>query len=350
MINRRTMLARLGLLAGGAAAWPARTAAAAPLAPVLAGHPAYIVNYLPHMVALTQQYMREEGLDFRLMSSDGGTKLRDIVAGGQVSFGLGDSTHPIQLANRGRPAKILLAIDRRCPYTNVVVRSDLYEKGITTLQALADYRRPDRARPIVAVATLGGGQYVYASYLFEQIGAANKLNLVSGGVTLTMLGGLRSGQFDAIVAPAAWQIEAERGGFGKTIFDVSDDASWNRYFGGPLPVTCAYALQSTIDRYPQLVQAYVNGMVRALHWIRRSSSAQIWQEVGVRQLRETRADTAVLELDAFKRTASYDGETDAAAFANGAPIWFRPGTGIKPIRYADVTDLSFLHLSRRKYG
>jgi NitT/TauT family transport system substrate-binding protein len=302
------------------------------------------------MVALAEKYMQQEGLDFRLISSDGGTKLRDLVAAGQVSFGLGDTTHPMQLVNRGRPAKILLAIDRRCPYTNVVVRRDLYDKGVTTLTALADYRRANGAKPIVAVSTIGGGQYVYANYMFDKIGAANKVNWVSGGVTLTMLGGLRTSQFDAIIAPAAWQIAAERAGYGKTIFDVSDDAGWNREFGGPMPVTCAYALQSTIDAHPETVQAYVNGMLRAMQWIKRTDDSQVWQTMGKAYLKETLAETGLEELAAFRRTANFGCDFDAAAFANGAPVWFRQGSGMKPLKYSEVTDLSFLNFSKRKYG
>jgi NitT/TauT family transport system substrate-binding protein len=367
MIDRRKVLARLGLLAvGGITGLPRLAGAAQPavqqagqkvdqnagrrVGQVVAGSPAHIINYLPHMVGVAGKFMHEEGLDFRLISSDGGTKLRDLVAAGHINFGLGDSTHPIQLANRGRPAKILMAIDNRCPYTNVVVRHDLYEKGITTLDALADYRRANNTKPIVAVSTIGGGQYVYASYLFEKMGAANKLHWVSGGVTLTMLGGLRTAQFDAIIAPHAWQFEAERAGYGKTIFDVSDAASWDRYFGGPMPVTCAYALQSTIDNHPEIVQAYVNGMVRAMKWIERTPEHGIWEAVGKDHLKETRPDTALKELTAFKSTASYGGDFDAASFANGAPIWFRPSTGMKKIGYAEMADLSFLDTAKRKFG
>lgn len=351
MVSRRKVLTQLGsLAAGGLLGVPHLAGAAKPLSPVIAGCPAHIVNYLPQMVALAEKFMLDEGLDFRLVSSDGGTKLRDIVAAGQITFGLGDSTHPMQLVNRGRPAKILLAIDRRCPYTSVVVRSDLYDKGVTDLESLANYRRANNAKPIVAVTTIGGGQYVYASYLFEKLGVFNKLNWISGGVTMTMLGGLKTGQFDAIIAPAAWQIEAVADGYGKTIFDVSDEAIWNRYFGGAMPVTCAYVLQSTIDAHPEIVQAYVNGMYRAMQWIKRTPEARIWQSVGKELLKETRPETALKELTAFKRTASYDGDFDEASFANGAPIWYRPATGIKPVKYADVADLSFLNISRRKYG
>lgn len=349
LYNRRDVLtlAAAAMTAGGQ---PRAANAAGDAREVLAGSPAHIVNYLPHIIAATERLMEPEGLRLKLISSNGGSKLREIVAAGQVEFGLGDSSHAIQLINRGRPAKILLAIDERCPYTNIVVRKDLHAKGLTSLERLANWKRPDGSKPVLAVSTIGGGQHVYASYVAERLGLDGRFNWVGGGVTQTMVGGLKTAKFDAIVAAPAWQLEAVSNGFGAVIFDVTDPAAWNRVFKGPVPVTCLYALQATIDREPELVQRYVNGIYRALQWIRDASTETIWKSAGDKYLADQGRDLTLKELAFYKPIMNSSGLIAASAYRNAGPIWFRDSTGMKPVAFEDAVDLRFIANSRNRYG
>ena len=50
------------------------------------------------------------------------------------------------------------------------------------------------------------------------------------------------------MALPSWQIEAEKRGWGAVIYDVTDRDAWNRTFGGPLPVSVVYALDTTLVR------------------------------------------------------------------------------------------------------
>ena len=43
-------------------------------------------------------------------------------------------------------------------------------------------------------------------------------------------------QFDAIMAPPSWIVEAEAKGFGKTIYDTAEPGVFDKDFGGTLPV------------------------------------------------------------------------------------------------------------------
>ena len=347
--NRRVWLAGAGatLALGGISgrAWSQGGARE-----VSAASPAHIVNYLPHIIAASEKLMVPEGLDFKLISSNGGSKLRQIVAAGQVMFGLGDSSHPIQLINHGRPAKILMSIDERCPYTNVVVRKDLHAKGLTSLEKLAEWKRPDGSKPVLAVSTIGGGQHVYASYVIEKMGLDGRFNWTSGGVTQTMVGGLKTRKFDAIVAAPSWQLESVAKGFGMVIFDATDLSTWNRVFKGPVPVTCVYALQDTIDRHPDLVQSYVNGMYRSLQWIRGASPEAIWKSSSEKYLAEQDRALTLKELVFYKPMMNFSGLVGTAAFRNGAPIWFRESTGMKPVSFEESVDLRFIANSRNRYG
>ncbi|MBA3770976.1 MAG: ABC transporter substrate-binding protein [Ramlibacter sp.] len=348
--SRRELLMGMGA-AMAFGALPSRAAASSGSArEVVAGSPAHIVNYLPHLVAMTEKLMAPEGLSLKLISSNGGSKLREIVAAGQVMFGLGDSSHAIQLINRARPAKILLAIDERCPYTNVVIRKDLHAKGLTTLERLAEWKRPDGSKPVMAVSTIGGGQHVYASYVTEQMGLDARFHWVGGGVTQTMVGGLKTGKFDAIVAAPSWQLESVAKGFGAVIFDATDVRAWNKVFKGPVPVTCIYALQSTVEKEPELVQKYVNGIYRSLQWIKTASPEAIWNSTGEKYLADQGKELALKELAFYKPMLNYSGLVSASSFRNGSPIWFRESTGMKPVTFEEAVDLRFISNSKDKYG
>ena len=93
--------------------------------------------------------------------------------------------------------------------SNIVVRKDLYDAGITTVEKLADYKRPDGAKPIIAATAIGSGTWMYGTYVFEAKKLGDRINWVAGGGPKTMFPGLETKQFDAIMAVPGWVIEAE---------------------------------------------------------------------------------------------------------------------------------------------
>ncbi|WP_322868526.1 ABC transporter substrate-binding protein [Bradyrhizobium ottawaense] len=106
--------------------------------------------YAIGMIAELKGYFKDEGLDSKLITGNAGTFGRQTLAAGQALFAHGDASHPLQLGARGKPCKILLATEMVCSYANIMVRQDLYDSGINSVEKLADYKRPDGAKPIVA--------------------------------------------------------------------------------------------------------------------------------------------------------------------------------------------------------
>src|SRR3954462_270784 len=201
--------------------------------------------YAIGMIADLKGYFRDEGVTLKLLTGNAGTFGRQTLAAGQVMFAHGDASHALQLTARGKPCKILLATEAVASYASVVVRKDLYDAGITSIEKLAAYKRPDGAKPIVAATAIGSGTWVYGTYVFEARGLADKVNWVAGGGPNTMFPSLETKQFDAIMAPPSWIVEVEKKGFGKTIYDTSKPGVFEKDFGGSLPVLVIYALQDT---------------------------------------------------------------------------------------------------------
>src|SRR5262249_40026991 len=157
---------------------------------------------------------------------------------------------------------------------------ELWDRGVRTVEGLADGKLVGR-KAVVAATAIGSGTYVYGVYVLQNVKGADgrpvndHVEWVGGGASTTMLGGLKAGKFDAIMAVPEWQWAIEDEGFGRAIYDVQDEAAWNRVFGGPIPVTVGYTLKETIEKSPDLVQAYVNANYRAQQWIRRASDEEV---------------------------------------------------------------------------
>jgi NitT/TauT family transport system substrate-binding protein len=349
-INRRDCIRLAGAAVGGSILGVAPGWSQGARFTATSGIPVSSLSYMAQDVAVVKGFMAAEGIEFKTLTAGGGSKLREIVAAGQIEFGVGDSNHPLLLTNRGRPAKILIALDNRSPLTSLVIRQELYDQGLDTMEKLAAWKRPDGSKPVFAVSSLGGGQHVYLSYLAEKLGVADRFVWLAGGAEKTMLGGLSTGKFDAMGAMPNWRFEAVARKWGQVALDVADDAVWNRSFGGPVPSTVAFALQTTIDRKPELVQAYVNGLYRALQWIKSASADEIYAAVADRYLGDFSADTVRREIAFLKPMHSYSGLVDEAQFANLSPILFREITEMKPVPYAQAVEQRFIQQARAKYG
>jgi NitT/TauT family transport system substrate-binding protein len=348
--TRRSFLRGSAALAGGAVLAPALLRAQGSRPLVTGSFGTASTLYAASMVVETEGLAHAEGLDFKLVITDGGARTRQILAAGQVSHAQGDVSHPLQLTNRGKPAKILMGTETRCPYANIVIRKDLYDQGITTPDKFGHWKRPDGSKPLIAATAIGSGTWMYGNYILEQYGVADRVNWVNGGSAKTMLGGLQSRQIDAIMAAPGLQFDAEDHGWGRVIYDVRDHAAWARAFGGPIPTTGLYTLVSTIQAAPDVTQAFVNAMYRAMQWLKAHTVEQIYDRIGEKYMGDVDPKAVKREIAYYKQLWKYDGVVSEADFKNGGRVWFREGTDIKPIAYADAVDGHFLANAAKKLG
>lgn len=348
--TRRTFLRGATALVGGAALAPAVARAQGSRPAVIGSFGTATTLYAAYMVVETEGLARAEGLDFKLIITDGGARTRQILAAGQVTHAHGDFSHPLQLSNRGKPSKILLGMENRCPYANMVIRKDLYDQGITTPDKFGHWKRPDGSKPIIAATAIGSGTWMYGNFILERYGVADKVNWVNGGGAKTMLGGLSSKQMDAIMAAPSLQFDAEDHGWGRTMYDVRDQASWDRAFGGPIPTTATYSLVSTIQAAPDVTQAFVNAVYRSMQWLKAHNVDQIYARIGEKYMGDVDPKAVKREIAYYKQIWKFDGAIAEADYRNGGRVWFREGTDIKPIAFADAVDMRFLAAAAKKLG
>src|SRR5437667_9008664 len=149
---RTTGVAGVWLAAGRAHAQAPR--------PITVSHSVSTFVYGQHLVAKEKKFFEEEGVAVpSFIVPGGGAKVVQALATGQAMFALGDSNHPLKITEKGKDALLLFATDTRCSYANIVVRKDLHDKGVTSVEALADPRLVGR-RSGVAATAIGSGTYV----------------------------------------------------------------------------------------------------------------------------------------------------------------------------------------------
>src|SRR5438093_608601 len=272
--TRRDFLRAGGLTAAAVVARPAlvgRSSAQA-LKPITASHSVSTFVYGQHLVAAAKKFFEEEGLrtpDF--VVPGGGAKVVQALAAGQVLFALGDSNHPLKISEKGKDSLMLFATDTRCSYANIVARKELFDRGVKTVEALADEKLVGR-KAVIAATAIRSGTHVYGVYVLKSTRAADgkpvndHVDWVGGGASTTMLGGLKAGKFDAMMAVPEWQSAAVEEGFGRPIYDIADEKAWNRVFGGPIPVTAGYVLKETIEKSPDAVHGYGSARSLAQAW------------------------------------------------------------------------------------
>jgi NitT/TauT family transport system substrate-binding protein len=312
--------------------------------------PTSVLNAV-NMIAVELGFARQEGLDLKLIITDAGAKTRQVLAAGEAEFAHGDATHPLQLSGRGKPSKILMATEMIASNSIIVVRKDLYDQGINSVEKLAQWRRPDGAKPIVAATAIGSSTWMFGTAIFDKIGAGDRVTWVAGGGGQTLLGALKTRQFDAIMAVPSWRFTAEEHGWGKAIFDIGEPGAWSRIFGGPVPCATVYALDTTVTQQSSTTQAYVDALYRSMQWVKTAPTNEVYERIGPKYLGEFDVPSIKREIAYYQTIWHYPGTVGEDDFRRAGPIWYREGTGLQEkIAYRDVVEPRFLAEASRKYG
>jgi NitT/TauT family transport system substrate-binding protein len=347
MTKRLTRRSALTIIAGSGAVLASGRARAENKAG-LEVYPVAVPVYQSHFVADRAGFFKDAGLDCKMIQGGSGVKTREIIASSQADIGIGDITHPMQLSNHGRNGRVLMPVDTRSSSVMFIIRKDLKDQGITTLEGLTQWKRPDGRKPIISVSSLGGTNHVWASYYMETMGLDDKVTWIGTGNVDTMLGTLKTKQVDVLVSSLSLLNDSVEQGWGALLFDGTDEAIWNKYIGGKVPVTSHFTVQSTIDKDPAKMQAYVTALWRATQWIKAHSPDDIYETIEP-YVGSTSRNANLLEITALKKVTDYDASIDASGFARGEKVWFREMTGIKPLTIAEVVSPSFIDVARKAF-
>jgi NitT/TauT family transport system substrate-binding protein len=311
-------------------------------------YPVAVPTYQVHFIAQEKGYFKDEGYEFKLIQGGSGVKTREILASRQGDFAIADILHVLQLNKNGRPTRALNTVDQRAPGVRFAIRKDLYDQGIDTVQKVAAWKRPDGRRAIFGVSSLGGTSHLWSHYFMERLELADKVTWVGVGNVETMLGTLKSRQIDVLSSAISITTEAEKNGWGKTIYAPSDEKVWSQVIGGPVPVNANFCLLGTIEKEPEKVQAFTNAIWRAVQFIKVSSPETI-QDTIERFVGSTSRESNLLEIAELKDVGDYNGLILPENWARGEKVWYGELTGLKPIKMEDAVSDKFLKAAHAKY-
>ena len=349
-ISRRSVL-KVGIAGTGMMALPLRGASA--LETIKFTNVATLPFTL-HLVADSGGWFKKEGLPVEYLISNAGARSAQMLAAGQTHFVLGDSSHPQRLTEQGKPAVLLFSCDRKCPYANIVVRKELYDAGLTSLDKIASMGPKAGGKLRAGATAIGSGTWLYGNFILRSVPVgdgktANDLVEWQGlGAQSTQLAALKTGKIDLVMVAPEAIIETERQGTAKVIYDVTDDAAWSRYFKGPIGVVGGYALKSTTESLKEETQSYVNACYKASMWMKDAPAKEIADVIKPHQdSLGIATETTIAALEWFKRVWQWDLDYSRESFDNGLHVV----QGIKAEKvfpYEQIVDLSFLQKAKAR--
>ena len=262
--SRRTALGA-GTAAAAALAFGRRAVAAMPKATFGCG--SIDVIFTVAYVTLKQGYFRDAGMDVDYLNSQSGPRTKQMLAAGQLLVGASGAGDPMTVTVAGKPATLIFGLDRKITYANMLVHKDNYDSGkFRSIKDLNDQR--------IAVTQPQAATWLMAVFLTERAGVKGA-TFPGLGDLATMLGALKSKQVGASVATMGMMEQAVEQGFAVPIFDVTNDEAWTGTFGGDVPGLGCYVMRDSVQKQPDMLQAFVTAMAKGQDYINGNSAQTI---------------------------------------------------------------------------
>ncbi|MEO6984255.1 MAG: ABC transporter substrate-binding protein [Paralcaligenes sp.] len=343
-IGRRNFLIASGALAGVSALGLSAARAQGKLGKAVYGQGSIDPIFTAGYVALKKGYFGQGGLDVEYLNTQSGPRTNQMLAAGQILFGATAATAAPALTVAGKAAALIYGFDRRMTYANVLVRKTDFDSGkFRSLKDLAGQR--------IGATQPGSVTALMAVYLMQRAGISDKVDIRPLGDLSTMLGALKVGSVAATMATASMMEQAMQEGWGVPIFDGINDAAWNEYVGGDVPGIAAYTLRDTIQKRPEVVQAFVTGLVKAQDFINNNSAEAITDLVYDEYLQALARPSILKTIALYKKNVWLkDNVITEDAYGRMARIM---GDGrqfsneqMKTVPYSLCVDMSFVRKAR----
>lgn len=249
----------------------------------------------PIYIADKLGYWTKEGLDVQYLNSQSGPRSKQMLAAQQIfmtSSGMNDS---IALTLAGKPAVVVLGIDNRVTFANILCRSDRAD-----LKTVADL-----AGKTLAVTQPQAATWLMAVYITQQYGVGKKVALKGLGDFTTMMGGVKSGNVDACMATVSMINAAHQEGWGRALFDVTETSAWNKVFGGDITGVCCYVLRESLENNQDKIQVLVDGIVKGTDFVKTNSPEEITDVLYDKYLSGFPRKAVIEGIKVYKKTWNY---------------------------------------------
>ncbi len=254
--------------------------------------------YSPFYVAMKKAFFDKAAVDVTYVNVQSGPRGKQLLAAGQISASTTGATDSIALSIAGKQSVLVYCFDDRVPFANILINKEIYESGINTIAKLAG-RSLGVTQPQAAT-------WLMAVYLAERNGVKDKVAIRPLGDFTTMMGAVKSKGVDACMATFAMLEKGREEGWGVPLFDITDAATWDKTFGGPLPGAGTYVLADTVRDKPAEVQALVTGLCKGADFIHANTPEATAELILADYLGGYSMASAVSAIGTFKKVWSRD--------------------------------------------
>lgn len=250
----------------------------------------------PIYIADKLGYWTQEGLDVEYLNSQSGPRSKQMLAAKQLFMTSSGMNDCIALTLAGKEAVVVLGIDNRVTFANILCRNDRPD-----LKTVADL-----AGKTCAVTQPQAATWLMGLYITQQNGVGDKVSLKGLGDFTTMLGAVKSGTVDACMATVSMISAARQEGWGKALFDVTETETWNKVFGGDITGVCCYVLRENLESNREQVQVLVNGIVKGTDFVKTHPAEEISEVLYDKYLSGFPRQPVIDGINVYKKTWNYN--------------------------------------------
>lgn len=293
-------------------------------------------------VALKKGYFSDAGLDVKYVNAQSGPRAKQMLAAGQILMATSGVNDSLALRLAGKPSVLVAAFDNRVAFANILVGRKVRDAGVQDVKGLAGSS--------LGVTQPQSATWLLANYIVDRAGLKGKVAIKPLGDFATMMGAVKSGAVDGIMATFGMLEKAQDEGWGAPLFDVTNDDTWQATFGGNVNGYGCYVLQETIDERPEVVQGLVTGIAKATDFIRSASAAEIASTVFADYLPGHSMPAVVSAINVYKKTWSRDNLIARDSYDRLVSIMEgRQFTAaeLRAAPYEKSVDMRFVHRARK---
>ncbi|MGC1825331.1 MAG: ABC transporter substrate-binding protein [Pseudolabrys sp.] len=225
------------------------------------------IPYLAVNIAEHKGYFKEQGLtiEFNDFGGGGSDSLKALVSG-SVDFIAGAYEHTLYMQARGQAI------------TSVALQNNSFGVGVAlSKEKAATYKSPkDLVGLKIGVTAPGSSSALALSLLMSKANLpADQISIIGVGAGNSALAMMKSGRLDgeANFDPVITRLVLD--GDLVPVVDTRTKAGLDYLYGGPFAGSAISTTPDFIKSNPKTVQALVNGMVKALHWLQKASVDEI---------------------------------------------------------------------------
>jgi NitT/TauT family transport system substrate-binding protein len=225
-----------------------------------------LVAYLPLTIAERLNLFEKEGLRVAINDFAGGSRALQSLVGGSADVVCGAYEHTILMRTKGINIKAL-ALHNNSLGTVI---------GLSQEKAKA-YRSPkDLAGLKIGVTSPGSASSLGLALLLAKANLTlDKVSVIGVGTGASAVAAMKSGQIDGMSNFDPAILLLERDGAIVPIVDSRTRKGLDELYGGPMAGSSFYTTEDFIKKNPRTTQAFVNAVVKAMHWIQKASVEDI---------------------------------------------------------------------------